>query len=188
MGAADLETLQCRDFFGESSLHVASRIGLTEVAKKLVERLGLESIGAKNTAGMTPLHLAMEGTQETLAAMLVEMAPPEVLRSRNRAGESYHQVATRVKLQDESFRMVVEKADDETLQVRDGTGETCLHNAVRRVLKDVVMMIVDQLGGSVNVQNHRGDTPVHLTMHAVAAQENTCKNGKYFSPDLESSE
>jgi len=37
--AADLETLNSRDFFGESSLNVASRMGLSEVANKLVERM-----------------------------------------------------------------------------------------------------------------------------------------------------
>jgi len=167
--AADLETLNSRDFFGESSLHVASRMGLSEVANKLVERMGPQSIGERSTAGLTPLHVAMHAKEVTLASMLVDMGSPEILRSCDRAGETYHQVATRLKLQEVALKLM-KVADSTVLAIPNSAGKTALQVVTENEEYDeeVVAMVVKKADDEIlRVRDGTGETCLHNAVRRV---------------------
>lgn len=51
-----------------------------------------------------------------------------------------------------------------------GTGDTALHYAVR-ANDDVTVRYLVACGCNVNVQNHKGETPLHLASHKAARSD-----------------
>ena len=155
--AADADTLK-ENYLGENCLHAASRLGLAQVALKLLERQDVILSREKNAAGQSALHVALTlglcspgwVHREEVAALLAAKMPLEALRQG------------------------------------DSMGETCLHVAVRMGFQDVALRIVERGGAEVvGAENADGETPLMLIAGVLFGQPIVVSDGTYTAEIFE---
>ena len=122
--AADAKTLK-EQFLGESYLHTASRLGLTQVVLKLVERQDAALSRAQNAARQSALHTALTWQQGEVAALLAEKMPVEVLMQGDSKDETCLHLAVRVDLQGVALT-IIERGGAELVGAESANGETPL--------------------------------------------------------------
>lgn len=150
---------------GETALHMAARQWSPETVTALLEKGA--AVNAVDSYGMTPLHLAVQGTDigrvnsELVSALLnAKEIDPNL---KDHEGLSAFDYAT-AGGQDEVAALVAEKTELD-LAEKNEQGDTLLHEAVRAGLGHVVEVFLDK-GADVDATNNNG-----LTALGIAAAE-----------------
>ncbi|XP_042903388.1 alpha-latrotoxin-Lp1a-like [Parasteatoda tepidariorum] len=144
---------------GRRALHAAAKWGNTEIASSLLLGKPYSEKNARDKAGFTPMHVAVEAGQEEFTNLLI--------RHRSTIGvQSYPQLFTPLHLAARNGfiktlgNLLTSTVD---LNAKDMSGFTPLHNAVMGG-EQVVNMIVNTGRASINAQSKTKLTPFHLAV------------------------
>ena len=181
--------LRACDSKGESLLHAAVRVSLTEVALAVAERAGAELAGLKNDAGESPLQMALKpGLQaivECPAGHAMEMLSSGSFWTCNVCKTSQYEnprlCCRRCDYDmcktcnssgccgvEEVALKMLEKAGKKALEMRDGKGESLLHAAVRGGLTEVSLSLLSLAGDDfAGMQNELGETAMHVAINSM---------------------
>jgi ankyrin repeat protein len=152
------ETVLQSDKDGNTVLHITIKNqGSIETVQSILDKSAV--INARNTAGNTALHLAVQQNEEALGGLLLERGAD--IFATNSAGESPLLLALTGTIRE---WMLTEKA----LKARDGLGNTALHYAVSWKMDTHIPLIIEK-GADPNAMNATGETPVFIAVQKDGA-------------------
>ncbi|CAN0273174.1 unnamed protein product, partial [Ectocarpus sp. 8 AP-2014] len=141
---------------GSFPIHVASRRGLDEVVRALVQRgADLDSLDADD---YTPLFRAVQ--QDHVSTMKVLLAEGANVNVRSRDSMTVLHKCMAWKKPAAIPALLVEAGAD--IEARSGHGRTPLHEASSVVGSCGGMLTLLQLGADVNARDSTGSTPLHV--------------------------
>jgi ankyrin repeat protein len=136
-------------FFGQTPLHWAAKVGLTEIAEFLISKGARVNI--KDDSGETPLSLAARAGYPETVKIFIE-------RGEDTGGiwSAFHWAAFLGNARTVKFS--VETLDN--IDLREGSGETALHKASVAGNTGIMELLIKS-GADVNAKNSSGETPLH---------------------------
>lgn len=159
-----------KNFFGETPLHVAVKLGHLDIVKYLIENGANKN--AYNKIGYTPLRIAIEKDNREIKDYLISK------EARGKYSTIHEAIRKGDRLEVEFF--IKEKKIDK--DEKNLFGETPLHVAAKLGYLDIVEYLI-QNGANKEAQNDRGETPLRLVVNKnqVKAMECLIKNGADIS-------
>jgi ankyrin repeat protein len=141
---------------GEAGLHVAARLGMSNIVEKLID-LGIK-LEATDKLGLTPLHTAvLQGSGEIVEILLDRGADIEAKDSK---GQTPLHIAVSRRLE-EIIEILLDRGAD--IEAKDNEGQTPLHVAVSQGSREIVEILLSR-GVDIEAKDNKGQTPLHVTV------------------------
>ncbi|XP_077224774.1 uncharacterized protein LOC143858065 isoform X3 [Tasmannia lanceolata] len=167
---------------GDTALHLAARDGMTDIVKKLMEKVckeedAREILTAKNERGDTPLH-------EAAALGIVEMCKcmvekdMEAITVHNEEGETPLFLAVLNGNKNAFSYLFSRDVSKKISSYRRKDGNTILHCAIMNEYFDLAFMIINLYETLVHFRNEKGQTALHL----LAENPSAYRSGCHLSP------
>ncbi|XP_078093564.1 85/88 kDa calcium-independent phospholipase A2 isoform X2 [Mustelus asterias] len=139
---------------GETPLHIACRLGKTDVAKSLLHcQASCNIVGSHGY----PIHTAMKFIQVGCAEVILEADPNQVhTEDVHYGGTALHWAKNA-----DMVRLLIDRGC--ALNYLSKTGETPLHIMVKRGRFECAMVMLVH-GANTNAKGESGNTPLHLAM------------------------
>uniref|UniRef100_UPI00398EA7F7 85/88 kDa calcium-independent phospholipase A2 isoform X2 n=1 Tax=Pristiophorus japonicus TaxID=55135 RepID=UPI00398EA7F7 len=139
---------------GETPLHIACRLGKTDVAKSLLNcQASCNIVGSHGY----PIHTSMKFIQVGCAEAILEADPNQIqTEDTQHGGVPLHWAKTA-----DMVRLLINHGC--ALNYLSKTGETPLHIMVKRERFECAMILLVH-GAETNAKGERGNTPLHLAM------------------------
>lgn len=149
MNKFDLDYNSC-DNEGNTYLHNAAAVCMTDVCKLLLHTMSNEFINKQNNKGLTALHYALCRDDEDLeiCKILLPKMSPEIINIIDEEGNTLlHYLLknngwfTNIL---EKFKFIFNKMNKETINTTNKKGESILHVALDNGYKGIVEFLINQ--------------------------------------------
>lgn len=146
-----VNTVQIRDSFGNTPLHIATQRGATEEQVKYLLTCGAD-VNARNRNGDTPLFIAIKENNRPTGELLLSYQADVFATNTDNFSPLRMALTAGGEIQDWVL-------SSEIIKATDGIGNTPLHYAAEWNLESAITTLLEK-GAAVNVQNSNGETPL----------------------------
>eukprot|EP00112_Aurelia_sp_Birch-Aquarium-sp1_P019325 Seg4757.2 transcript_id=Seg4757.2/GoldUCD/mRNA.D3Y31 product="Nuclear factor NF-kappa-B p100 subunit" protein_id=Seg4757.2/GoldUCD/D3Y31 len=149
--------LQLRNNEGDTSIHLATRLGKIKCLMILCQAVNKEALNMPNDAGELVLHLAVAGENHQAFQLFLEKGADVNLRNEKTGKTALH-FAVEKENKDMVKRLLELEAD---VNAQTTKGNTPLHSLLRAEQRDTVILLLEK-GADINAKNKDGKSPHDL--------------------------
>jgi cytoskeletal protein RodZ len=123
------------------------------------------NVNQRNTAGATPLHMAVTSGNIQIAKILVENQANAEAKTKNGL-TPLHNAIMASEPSTEMVTLILDQWVD--VDVQDNAGKTALHLAAEKGLTEITQLLVEDYEADANIKDNKGQTPIKAAKLAIS--------------------